>query len=290
MMRGQFFILGNARSGTSLLRLLLHQHSQVCVPPECGFLLWLYSKYKDWTIADLNSQRLDSFISDVQASKKFETWEIDETLLKEVILNTLPKSYEALAQCVYLSYATKHTKVPLYLGDKNNYYIKHLEQLDKVFLDKYIIHLVRDGRDVACSYRGIKTLHPELKYLPQLPTAIDVIADEWQRHNMTIYTHYKDYERYIIVRYEDLLLTPQVVLERLLMHFGLDYEASMLDFYKTNKEQGIEPLATMAWKQKTLSPIDPSAIGTYMNALKTDEIACFNAIADTTLKLFGYAT
>ncbi|WP_274475889.1 sulfotransferase family protein [Mangrovimonas aestuarii] len=290
MMKGQFFILGNARSGTSLLRLLLHHHSGLSVAPECGFLLWLYPKYNDWTFVDLNSKRLDVFIADVQASKKFETWAIDDTLLKTVIQKHSPDSYEALAQCVYLSYAEKQKKKPLYLGDKNNYYIRHLDQLDKVYSDKFIIHLVRDGRDVACSYRGVHLLSKDLKYLPQLPNAIDAIAHEWQQHNMSVYNHYSGYKRYILVRYEDLLLSPSSVLEIILAHFGMAYEASMVDFYKTNKLKVTEPLETLAWKQKTLQPIDPSAMGAYKTALNTDEIACFNAIAGSTLKLFNYAT
>jgi hypothetical protein len=31
------FILGNPRSGTSLLRLMLHSHSEICIPPESHF-------------------------------------------------------------------------------------------------------------------------------------------------------------------------------------------------------------------------------------------------------------
>lgn len=289
-MIGQFFILGNPRSGTSLLRLLLHAHSRVCVPPECGFLLWLYAKYKDWTLADLQSLRLDAFVADVVASKKFETWGVQKALLKQVILSVSPADYDALAQCVYLSYVESYKAAPMYLGDKNNYYIAHLDALDKVYADKYIIHLVRDGRDVACSYRGIGALHQGLQYLPQLSTEIDIIAKEWQLNNMRIYNHYHLNARYIMIRYEDLLLAPSVVLEALLSRLGLVFEAGMLDFYTMNREEGIEPKATLAWKQKTLQPIDPSSIGVYKTDLTAEEISEFNAIAGTALTHFGYAT
>jgi hypothetical protein len=44
----QVFIIGNPRSGTSLLRIMLNSHSSMVVPPECGFIQWWYQKYKDW--------------------------------------------------------------------------------------------------------------------------------------------------------------------------------------------------------------------------------------------------
>ena len=45
-----FFILGNPRSGTTLLRVILHSHENIIVPPECGFLTWLYKDYYDWVV------------------------------------------------------------------------------------------------------------------------------------------------------------------------------------------------------------------------------------------------
>ena len=36
-----FFIIGNPRSGTTLLRLMVNAHPKATVPPECGFALHL---------------------------------------------------------------------------------------------------------------------------------------------------------------------------------------------------------------------------------------------------------
>jgi len=49
----QIFILGNPRSGTTLLRLTLACHPQLAVPAECGFALWLHGRYRDWTLISL---------------------------------------------------------------------------------------------------------------------------------------------------------------------------------------------------------------------------------------------
>ena len=41
----ELFIIGNPRSGTSLLRLMLTCHPEIVIPPESHFFLWLEEKY-----------------------------------------------------------------------------------------------------------------------------------------------------------------------------------------------------------------------------------------------------
>lgn len=290
MNKTQLFILGNPRSGTSLLRLILNAHSKIAIPPECGFLLWLYPNYKDWVVEDVFTKRAQQFVKDLKASKKFETWRLDTDLLSNEILMTRPENYTDLVQCVYQSYAKSQSKLPLILGDKNNYYINHLDELDQVFQKKIIIHIVRDGRDVVTSYRGVNKLSPDLIYLPKLSTDIDSIAKDWHINNLNIYRHYKNCNNYILVKYEDLLLNTEQILQNLLKKVELKFEEQMLDFYIKNKMDTIEPKETLAWKLKTLEPIDKSNIGKYKSELSSNEIRIFNDIAKESLKLFGYVT
>ncbi|WP_048331145.1 sulfotransferase [Bizionia psychrotolerans] len=205
MIKNQFFIYGNPRSGSSLLRLLLNSHSQICVPPECGFYHWLASKYGSWNPSNLNAKDIDAYIEDLQNCKKFETWLLPSSLIRNVIEDHKPEDYNALSTCVYLSYAFMHDKKPNLLGDKNNYYIKHLDELDRMAPDKFIIHIVRDGRDTACSYREIKHIDSSHKYKPILPTDITEIAEEWGVNNVNIFNFYKNRDNYILVTYEALL-------------------------------------------------------------------------------------
>src|SRR5690606_42086136 len=92
--RPPFFILSNPRSGSSLLRIMLDCHPDIVVPPECGFLEWWYSKYKDWSIEDsVNKSKVSEFCLDLSSSRKFETWKFDMTLFKESVLFKKPKNY-----------------------------------------------------------------------------------------------------------------------------------------------------------------------------------------------------
>ncbi|WP_028873269.1 sulfotransferase family protein [Psychroserpens burtonensis] len=290
MNKKQFFILGNPRSGTSLLRLMLNNHSNITVPPECGFLLWLAQKYNSWNVININKIDIDNFISDVQASKKFETWNISNLSLFEVISRNQPKNYIELVQCVYLAYAKLDDKEPQFLGDKNNYYINHLEDIITIIPDSYIIHLVRDGRDVANSYREINGISKAYKYKPTLPYSISEIANDWNKANLSIFDFFHNYKNYIYIRYEDLVLNSEKTLNEILNKLGLTFETEMKEFYISNALRKIEPEETIAWKLKTLSPLDPSNIGIYKKKLSLTEIEEFNEIAKKSLKLFDYNT
>lgn len=283
-----FFILANPRSGSSLLRLILNGHSQITVPPECGFLLWLQPKYKLWSIANLNTNDIKCFVEDLQQSKKFETWNVSNQTIISIIDAEQPKNYLELSKCVYKSYASMQEKKPLFVGDKNNYYINHLQKLDDVSPNSFVIHLVRDGRDIVHSYREINKISSDYKYKPNLPFSIKEIAEQWQKNNLNIFNFYKENLNYIIVKYEELLENPKEVLTEILNTFNLNFENKMLEFYKENALKQIEPKETLAWKLKTLKPLDKSNIGVYNEKLTALEIQEFNTLANKSLKLFGY--
>lgn len=50
------FVIGSPRSGTSLLRLILTDHTKFIIPPECGFNLWLHNQFGDWSVQDTQSK------------------------------------------------------------------------------------------------------------------------------------------------------------------------------------------------------------------------------------------
>ena len=70
-------MIGNPRSGTSLLRLMLNNHPFISVPPECGFVVWLYEKYKNEKF--VNKKLINNFIIDLLGCKKFETWGLSKS-------------------------------------------------------------------------------------------------------------------------------------------------------------------------------------------------------------------
>jgi Sulfotransferase family len=281
------FVLGNPRSGTSLLRIMLNNHRQIASPPECGFSQWWLRKYMDWNQEDgKNESRIISFVQDVLTSKKIETWNFEQQELIDFIKSKSPLDYGQLVETVYVAWSNKSSKFPDALVDKNNYYIHHLPDLVRIWPDAKFVFLIRDGRDVACSYLAIKSLETDSPYKPKLPFKVDDIAKEWTSNNQNILNFLEGPESrsFIIVRYEDLINEPEVTLSRISHFLGFEMDSDMMDYYKNNDE----PASTLDWKKKTLERPDVNNVGKYFELLTKDEISIFNNTASQLLMKFGY--
>ena len=174
------FIIGNPRSGTSLFRMMMGSHSSIVVPPECGFIQWWFKTYGSWTIENSKSKaNTKAFISDLKTSKKIETWELDYVELENLISTKNPKTYKELTSLVIQQYAIQNGKTASVLGDKNNYYIDYLELLNSIYSDAKYLIIVRDCRDVVCSYLNVNKLTSNSKYKPKFPKTVREISLEW---------------------------------------------------------------------------------------------------------------
>jgi len=285
------FILGNPRSGTSLFRLMLQQHSQIVAPPESGFAHWWYPKYKDWSLENNEDQSsLNQYIEDVLSSKKIETWDLDAAILRAQIEKHKPQNYAELTSLVYLCYKENTSTIKV-VADKNNYYINHLEDLPKIWEDAIYIHVIRDGRDVACSYLDIEKLETMSKYKPRLENNIKEIAKEWEDNNQRILSFLSSFSKACItVRFEDLVTQTKNTLDGVCKFLNVPFQESMLHYYKQDNSNLSEPAATLDWKKKTQESPDSSRIGRYKLQLTTKDIDVFNSVANNTLKEFNYFT
>lgn len=284
------FILGNPRSGTSLFRLMLNSHSLINATPECGFLHWWYKKYADWDLSCVNSNRLDQYLSDLESSKRIEDWKMDYTLLKEKIIQEKPENYAKLGELVYIFYGEQKGKSAKIIADKNNYYVNHYEDLNEIWPDAKYILVVRDGRDVACSYLNIETLVTNSPYKPKLSTDIITIANEWSTNNQNIIDFSKSIPKsqFMAIRYEDFVTESDFFLTKVCSFLGLHFEPEMLNYFIKNAKEQDEPLSSLDWKKKTLEKPDKENIGKYKTELDKQKIDEFNMVAKAILQKFNY--
>lgn len=284
------FILGNPRSGTTLMRLLLTSHRDVVVPPEAGFLVWLSNKYGNWNSLDSNnSSAVLSYVNDLFQTKKFETWGLDKSEIIRQIAKNKPSSYSELSGHIYHSYAKKRAKEIIFWGDKNNFYLNHIEELKKLYPDAKFIHVVRDGRDVACSYLDITRHTYKSRYAPLLPQNLEEIANHWRNNVLRIERDLRSCNSsFLTIRYEDLVSRTDKELQKLCDFLGIEFQNEMVSFYLVNRSQNLEPVETLEWKQKTLMPIEPSSIGRYLDTLTKEDILHFEEVAGDALDIFHY--
>lgn len=266
-------------------------HPEVIIPPECGFIIWLRKKYGDWCVTD-NSEtpRLELFCDDLFECKKFDTWRLNREGVKKQVLIHQPVNYAELCRVVYASFAVDSGREFSIWGDKNNFYLSHLDELLDLYKGAKFLHIVRDGRDIACSYREVMKNKSDSPYAPNLKTGIYDIAMEWSSNAMKIDSFMSEQETgvAITVRYEDLVLEPLVTIKSICKWLGIPFEVSMLDYYQKNKKNNLEPSLTIDWKKRTLKPISDETVGRFVKLLSIEEQAEFVKIAEEALKRFLY--
>jgi hypothetical protein len=278
------FILGNPRSGTSLLRLMLDSHSSICIPPESHFFLWLEEKYGKWEY-----RFLDNYLDDLLKATKFETWQLEKNEIKNFLINYTIKSYSHLTSLIYYFYALKHHRDISFWGDKNSLWVDKLHKIKEHYPKAFFIHIVRDGRDIACSYKSLNSRKLTSKYAPKLPNDISEIADTWIKNNQHIehFLNAFDSEQTVQINYENLLMSPKDTLQKVLDKLDLKFLDSQIQYYLKDKKD-IEPEAFFEWKEKLTQPPDYTNVGKYKEQLTPEDINVFNTLAKNTLLKYGY--
>lgn len=281
------FIIGNPRSGTTLLRLMLTNHKNIVIPPECGFAVWLYDKYKS---CDFSASVIENFVNDLSTARKIETWNLDYSKLLDYINAARPSHYSEAVGKVYEFYGHAVGRTFLRWGDKNNYYLHHIDTLRAMYPSASFIHIIRDGRDVACSYRNLKKADIESKYAPRLPSTVRDIAFEWSANIQKIRSSFDkaEWENVYEIRYEDLVSQPGNELKRVCSFLNEPYDANMELYFINNQLEQQEPVEFLQWKAKTVERPTTSEVGKYKNELTPKEIKEFESISGLTLGIYNY--
>ena len=289
-MKPPIFIIGNPRSGTTLFRLMVTSHPSIVVPPECGFAIWWREKYGNWNGAAAESKEASAFVADLAQSKKIETWKLNFDLLLAELRRVRPANYSALVSLVYEIYARARKPGFQRWGDKNNFHVRHVGTLHSLFPEAQFLHIVRDGRDVACSYRQLKRTKIESAYAPNLTTDVAEIATEWKTNLEFVRDGFDvlPMRQRLEIRYKDLVTQSEATLRTVCEFLGEAFHREMLDYHLLNRRDTLEPNEFLQWKAKTLDAPDATALGKFRTELTPEEIASFEKIAGDMLRKYRY--
>lgn len=249
-------IVGVPRSGTTLLRMMLDSHSELAIPPETGFLL-------DNRISDSSldcqeiARKMTEFPSDAPAWSDFGI-SADEFLDQAEALPSEAEPGDVL-RLFYRMYAVKHGKPRA--GDKTPGYVNTMTTVARLMPEARFIHIIRDGRDVALSWR--KTWFAPSDDIPTLVrTWTETIL---AARESAAGLHYRE------VFYADLVRDPATVLRDICDFVDLGYEPSMLRYharspqrleehrarYRTDGSLVVSHDTRIVQQQNTMKPILP---------------------------------
>lgn len=267
-----FFIVGAHRSGTTMLRLMMNAHPRIAVPFESDFIANTYyslSQYGDLSQSDNIARLLDEI-----AENRF----VKRGALiadRAAILRRQPKTYAELVRAIYSVYADAHGKARW--GDKDPSYATEIDVLQKLFPDCRVIHIVRDGRGVALSNRGIDW---GSKHLP-------TVARSWQWH-VTLAHKMGGMlgERFLEIHYEDLVRQPEAILRSICRFLGEEFSDDMLHYDESAEEE--MPADAMKYHNTSVSPPDPDKVDLWKREMTRADRILFERVVGNTLAEFGY--
>lgn len=262
-----FFIIGSARSGTTLLRLILNAHPQVAVPPESRFITELWKGQREVDVA--------RFLDALAAHKRFQTWDLPIDAVAGEIGGGPVIGYPDAIRAAFDAYA--HVNGKSRWGDKTPRYVEKLELIADLFPDARFIHLVRDGRNVTLSYANV----------PFGPKTVGRAAALWKRR--VVAGREKGAalggKRYLEIRYEDLVEDAAGETKDICEFLDLEFDPGMLDY--TERARGsVLPRASM-YNPHVTEPPQPN-VRSWQGSMPPHQIEIFEAVAGDALSLLGY--
>ncbi len=274
-----FFIVSSGRSGTTLLRAMLIQNPTVHIPPEFKLIRNLYlqfqriHRYLPWHY----TVRL--FGATVAASSSVLWWEmtLQDFYAKATALSPHQRSLANLIHTFYQCHAQKVKPTATRWGDKTPLNSRHLVEINRLFPEAKIVHVLRDGRDVVAS------IH-ELGW----HTSLGVTCDAWLSNMKAVsdcpQRNHKG--RFLEIRYERLVSDPEEILRQLCEFIGLDYRSDMFNFHQHPERLGHE--AEQAHHKGLARPLNADSIGRWRNRLNTAEQQYVIERLGPTLAALGY--
>ena len=268
------FLVGSARSGTTLLSVMLHAHPRIAMPPETRFLIPAYrnrDRYGDLTLA-ANRRELARRIT--KPRSRFRDLGLERKTVIEHIVDG-PPTIGSAAGAVWRDFA--HSRGKVRWGEKRPAYWQDMDVILRLFPDAQIIHLVRDGRACVAS---LKQVHWYGGSVMKAATTWSLAERELTRLGKKLPS-----DSYHRLRYEDLLAEPGKELGMLCDFLGEDFDEGMLEF--AGAAGDIVP-ERKTWHNRTRGGIDTARIEAWRESLTPDEIGLLEGIIGRDLEARGY--
>ena len=272
------FMVGEQRSGSNLLRLMLNQSAELAAPHPPHLLqrlLPLLSSYGDLNEPARFARLIDDACCLVERNPV--AWEgIDRFDREDIRARCRSNDLFAVFGAIMDTYAEAQGKGVWLCKSMTN--IRHAEQLDRLFDGPRYIYLHRDGRDVALSFMTAVVGHKHAYH----------IARDWADLQRTCLRERERIgpARFHTVSYEELTANPEPVLRDLCAFLQIDYSPAMTRF--SQSDEAVRTAASSDLWSNVTRPLLKTNSRKFMRLLPEDDIRIFESVAGTELDELGY--
>lgn len=264
------FIIGVPRSGTTLLRLILDSHSKIAAASETP---WILGTYVESSVRQLTSFLIDCEYGPVKN-------------IPGVTPQSLLIAMRAFIEKVFTPYLTLKKKDLLVLKTPDD--IKHIDFLLKLYPESKYIHIVRDGRDSACSMveNSSSLFANELDGYGVL-NHLNAMK-RWYEWEIKVRSAFSENRiNPVEIRYEDMVRNPTETVSGICRGIGVEFEPEMLSYQQYEHELPEWEAGTYDVKRRKIN-IDTTSIGRWSAKFTLDEKNKVSEMYSTFLHDLGY--
>ncbi len=259
------FIVGSPRSGTTLLRNLISRHPSIAICGETRFFSDIYKRRSVFGPLDKleNRQRLvDQYLSTARVHRLG----VDLAALRQALLDQAT-DYRAFLTTMMRFNSDYRSKERC--GEKTPHHSFFTETLNEWYPGAFIIHLVRDPRDVVAS----------LQRMAWAPKSIWNNAWIWTLFNRAV-ERSRHRPGYLLVQYEKLVASPEDELARISEHVGEKWPESL--------SVAEEPSTPYSWPMSAHGLVTRERLNKWRDQLSPKEVSLVERIAGERLEKYGY--
>jgi len=263
------FVVGNSRSGTTLMGTVLGRHLSVFRFEELHFFeeLWSTTDEKVRFSAE-ESEALAAKLLDIQRSgyltRKGESFFLEEA---KALVDTLSPPFSPITVFkAFLNYETKQQGKAI-ACEQTPQNILYIAEIWKNYPEAVIIHMIRDPRAVLLSQKNrwrrpfLSKDIPKKEAIRYWLNYNPITMSQLWKANIRAAEDFSSDTRLYTLRYEDLLQSPEVEIKKVCQFAGLTFSPEMLQVPRVNSssqedrptQMGIDGARADKWKEGGLS-------------------------------------
>jgi hypothetical protein len=275
------FIIGCARSGTTLLRRIVNAHPRIAITQETHWIPGFFEKRIGLTPEGQVTLQLVAELLDYD---RFPRLKIDREQLERLFHSGPAVSYADFIAGIFDLYGQARGKS--LVGDKTPGYVRDIGTLHGLWPEAKFVHLIRDGRDVSLSAINWKgkgdKLARRFSTWGEHPVTTAAVWWKWRVALGREGGQWLGPDLYYELRYEALVARPAQECARLCAFLDVPYDEAMLRFHEGHTKDDPTLDAKRAWR-----PITPG-LRDWRTQMSAEDLERFEAAAGDLLDELGY--
>ena len=187
------FIVGMARSGTTLLQSILNSHPNIAIPRETTFFYLVEEYLSSNVVSSFSKNEVEKFWQWYTKKRKFTYLGLEKNNIKNNFrIFKDSNNFKNVLDSVMLENLEKKNKKRW--GEKTPGHEEYLDNIFELYPNAKVIFMIRDPRSVYASLNNV----------PWNNQFVSVIIKRWNKSVKKLKTHSND-KRVLLITYEELV-------------------------------------------------------------------------------------